>query len=143
MTWLAIANQRVILLRSVTYISLYQTEAKLRACDISRLCGQCFLNLVFVEKQLKNAPSAFAVLSHWVESEKDKSPTQQSHFFLPGDSQFFGDWQAWNHQACATCPVYNNITQCLLHMLWSQTIWLWEFHYVKSSLAGMGQKDNF
>lgn len=81
------------LLRSVKYISVYQTEAKLIACD-TPLCELGFLNLDFFEKQMKNAVSAFIVLSHWIEREKDKPPTEQSHFFLLGDSQFFEDWQA-------------------------------------------------
>ena len=81
------------LLSSVKYISLYQTEAELIACD-TPLHESGFLNLDFFEKQMKNAASAFIVLSHWVEKEKDKPPTEQSYFFILGDSQFFEDWHS-------------------------------------------------
>ena len=43
---------------------------------------------------MKSAASAFIVLSHWVEKEKDKPPTEQLLFFLLGDSQFFEDWHS-------------------------------------------------
>lgn len=126
---------------------LYQTEAKLTACDNIRTVWVVLPKSGFFKKQMKNAPSAFAVLTHWVEREKDKPPTEQSTFFSSRWITIFffsfEDWQAWSHQACATCPVCSNITQCLLHTLWSQAVWSWKFDYVKSSPSGMCEWNNF
>ena len=69
---------------------------------------------------MKSAASAFIVLSHWVEKEKDKPPTEQSHFFLLGDSEFFEDW----HSSSAH----------FMHFDLGQ-LWPWEFDYIKNSLT--------
>lgn len=69
----------------------YVSEAKLTACDNITTVWVVLPKSGFFKKQMKNAPSAFAVLSHWVE-RKINHLLNSPHPFLPGDSQFFFLW---------------------------------------------------